>query len=140
MRAQNLVAIAAIISVGLLLTACQKKPAAETLHAAEVSHSAAPVKSALNQKNLGVLPLSDHISTTVTVGTNKECTITPTLLKSGNLQIILAMTTTGNNGRPQSMNVARVLAKPGEPFNVSIGDMNLAFTPQLTMQKRSGVW
>ena len=99
-----------------------------------MAHPATPVKSVLNRKDLGVLPLSNHISTTITLAKNKECTITPTLLKSGNLQIILAMTTTGNDGRPEGMNVARVLAKPGEPFDVSIGDMNLAFTPQLTVQ------
>lgn len=134
MRTQNPVAIVLIMSIGTLLTACQKKPVAEILHAAEMNHSAAPVKSPLNEKNLGVLPLSNHISTTISLGKNRECTITPTLLKSGNLQIILAMETIGVDGKPQAMNVARVLAKSGEPFNVSIGDMNLAFTPQLSAQ------
>jgi len=134
MRVQNPVTLVLIVSIGAFLTACQKKPVEQTLHAAEMSHSSAPVKSSLNQKDLGVLPLSNHISTTVTLGKNKECTITPTLLKSGNIQIILAMETTGADGRPQGMNVARVLAKPGEPFDVSIGDMNLAFTPQIAMQ------
>jgi len=32
------------------------------------------------------------------------------------------------------MNVARVLARPGEPFDVFIDDMDLAFTPQLAAQ------
>lgn len=134
MRVQDPVAIVVIVSIGTLLTACQKKPAARTLHAAEMNHSSATVKSALDQKNLGVLPLANHVSTTVSLGKNRKCTITPTLLRSGNVQIILAMETTGANGRPQGMNVARVLAKPGEPFNVSIGDMNLGFTPQLAGQ------
>jgi hypothetical protein len=132
MRMHNLVAITLIASIGLLLTACQKKSA--ELHAAQMNHSAAAAKGALNQKDLGVLPLSNHISTTVTLGKNRQCTITPTLMKSGDLQIILAMETTGANGTPLAMNVARVLAKPGEPFDVSIGDMDLAFTPQLTVQ------
>jgi hypothetical protein len=38
------------------------------------------------------------------------------------------------DGRPQGMNVARVLARPGEPFDVSIGDVSLAFTPQIDVQ------
>ncbi|MGB7768783.1 MAG: hypothetical protein WBN22_08010 [Verrucomicrobiia bacterium] len=88
----------------------------------------------MNTKDLGVLPLSNHVSTTINLGKNQECTITPTLLKSGNVQIILAMETTSADGRPQGMNVARVLARPGEPFDVSIGDMNLAFTPQMSVQ------
>lgn len=122
--------------MSMLLTACHKKAIEQTLHAAEFSHSKQPVKStsakgALNRKDLGVLPLSNHVSTTITLDKNKECTLTPTLLKSGNLQIIVAMETKGANGRPQGMNVARVLAKPGEPFSVSIGNINLAFTPQL---------
>lgn len=134
MRAQKQVTLVAIALVGLLLTACQKKLAEETLHAAEITHSKAPGKSPLHSKDLGVLRLSNHISTTVTLEGNKKCTFTPTLLGSGDLQIILSIMTTGNNGRPESMNVARVLAQPGEPLNVSIGDMNLAFTPQLAKQ------
>ena len=81
-----------------------------------------------------MLPLSNHISTTVTLDKNRQCTITPTLMKSGNLEIILAMETTKADGTPLGMNVARVLAKPDEPFDVSIGDTDLAFTPQLTVQ------
>ena len=134
MRVQNLVAVTLIISTGALLTACQKKPVGQTLHAAEISHSSLSSTNSLNKKNLGVLPLSNHVSTTVSLGKNKQCTITPTLLKSGNVQIILDMETTDADGRPQGMNVARVLARSGEPFDVSIGDMSLAFTPQLTVQ------
>lgn len=135
MRAQRLVEIVLMISIGLFLTtACQKKPAAETLHAAAVNHSSGSTTNSLSKKDLGVLPLSNHISTTVALGKNRQCTITPTLTKSGDLEIILAMETTGANGAPLGMNVARVLARPGEPFDVSIGDMDLAFTPQLTVQ------
>ncbi len=134
MRAQNLVAVMLIISTGGLLTACQKKSVQQTLHAAEISHSPASSNNSLSKKDLGVLPLSNHVSTTVTLGKNRECTLTPTLLKSGNLQIILAMEITGADGRPKGMNVARVLAHPGEPFSVSIGDMDLAFTPKLAVQ------
>jgi hypothetical protein len=134
MRVQNLVAVTLIISTGALLTACQKKVVGQTLHAAEINHSSVSTTNSLNKKDLGVLPLSNHVSTTISLGKNKECTITPTLLKSGNIQIILAMITTGTDGRPQGMNVARVLAHSGEPFDVAIGDMSLAFTPQLAVQ------
>lgn len=134
MRVQNSVALALIIPIGALLTGCQKKPVAQGLHAAEIKHASVSTKSALNEKDLGVLPLSNHISTTINLGKNKQCTITPTLLEGGNLQIILAMETTGADGRPLGVNIARVVARPGEPFDVSIGDMNLAFTPQLAVQ------
>jgi hypothetical protein len=128
------VAIALMISSGLFMTACQKRPGAKALHAANVNHSTNSVVSSLRKKDLGVLPLSDHVSTTVSLGNNTQCTLTPTLLKGGNLQIILAMETTSINGKLQSVNVARVLTRPGEPFNVSIGDLNLAFTPQVDVQ------
>jgi hypothetical protein len=135
MRVQNPLAIMLIISTGaLLLTACQRKSVEQTLHAAEINHSSLSSSNSLNKTDLGVLPLSNHVSTTVTLGKNRQCTITPTLLKSGNVQIILDMETTDADGRPQGMNVARVLARSGEPFDVSIGDMSLAFTPQLTVQ------
>lgn len=134
MRAHCPVAIMLFISAGLFLTACQKKPAAQTLHAATMNHPSTATNGPLNRKDLGVLPLSNHISTTVTLGKNRQCTITPTLMKSGNLEIILAMETTRSDGTPGGMNVARISAKPGEPFDVSIGDMDLAFTPQLAVQ------
>lgn len=134
MRMQNFIGVGLIFLAGAFLTACRKQPVGQVLHAAEVSHSSAATRSALDEKDLGVLPLSNHIATTISLGERKECTITPTLLRSGNLQIILAMETTGPDGRPQGMNVARVLARPGQPFNVSIGDMNLTFTPQLVNQ------
>ena len=118
MRLNRLAATILILSLGSLLTACQKKPAAETLRAAEMSHSKTTVKSVLNKKDLGILPLSDHVSTTVTLDKNKQCTITPTLLKGGDLQLIVSMEITANDGRPVGMNVARVVAKPGEPFDV----------------------
>ena len=123
-----------IISSGALLTGCQRKPVGQALHAAEINQSSISVTNSLSKKNLGVLPLSNHVSTTITIGKYTQCTLTPTLLKSGNVQIILDMETMDADGRPQGMNVARVLARPGEPFDVSIGDISLAFTPQIDVQ------
>ena len=123
-----------IVSTGALLTGCQKKSVGQTLHAAEMNHSTISATNSLSQKNLGVLPLSNHVSTTITIGKNTQCTLTPTMLKSGDVQIILDMETIDADGRPQGMNVARVLARPGEPFDVSIGDISLAFTPEITVQ------
>ena len=123
-----------IVSTAALLTGCQKKSVGQTLHAAEMNHSTISATNSLSQKNLGVLPLSNHVSTTITIGKNTQCTLTPTMLKSGDVQIILDMETMDAEGRPQGMNVARVLARPGEPFDVSIGDISLAFTPEITVQ------
>ena len=134
MRGRNIVAFIMVISTGALLTGCQRKPVGQTLHAAEINHSSISATNSLTKKDLGVLPLSNHVSTTITVGKNTQCTLTPTLLKSGNVQIILAMETMDADGRPQGMNVARVLARPGEPFDVSIGDISLAFTPEIAVQ------
>ena len=123
-----------IVSTGALLTGCQKKSVGQTLHAAAMNHSSISATNSLSQKNLGVLPLSNHVSTTINIGKNTQCTLTPTMLKSGDVQIILDMETLDADGRPQGMNVARVLARPGEPFDVSIGDISLAFTPEITVQ------
>src|SRR5690242_12420422 len=128
------VAIALIVSTGLCLTACKKSSGEQALRAASINHSTNSATSSLRKKDLGVLPLSDHVSTTVSLGNNTQCTLTPTLLKGGNLQIILAMETTSINGKLKSVNVARVVTHPGEPFNVSIGDLDLAFTPQVAVQ------
>jgi len=134
MFGRNIVALTLIVSTGMLLTGCQKKSVGQTLHAAEMDHSSISVTNSLSQKNFGVLPLSNHVSTTITIGKNTQCTLTPTMLKSGDVQIILDMETMDADGRPQGMNVARVLARPGEPFDVSIGDISLAFTPEIAVQ------
>jgi hypothetical protein len=155
MRMRIIVIMALIVSIGVFLIACEKKPMGkafsnafqqtfkkvfgEKLHAAkhnpvqnQVQFSSSKTATGpLNRKNLGVLPLSNHVSTTVPLGRNTLCTLTPTLLESGNVQIILTMETTGANGRPVGMDVARVLAHSGEPFDVSIDNMDLAFTPQM---------
>ncbi|HUA39499.1 MAG TPA: hypothetical protein VMA35_13995 [Candidatus Sulfopaludibacter sp.] len=119
-----------------------KKVFGEKVRAAETNHirisSSIPSSKAapgpLNRHNLGVLPLSNHVSTTVPLDRNTQCTLTPTLLESGTVQIILTMETTGADGKPVGMNVARVVAHPGEPFDVSIGSLDLAFTPQIAEQ------
>jgi len=134
MFGRKIVVLIMIVSTGALLTGCQKKSVGQTLHAAEMNHSTISATNSLSQKNLGVLPLSNHVSTTITIGKNTQCTLTPTMLKSGDVQIILDMETIDADGRPQGMNVARVLARPGEPFDVSIGDISLAFTPEITVQ------
>ena len=134
MLGRNIVALIMMVSTGALLTGCQKKSVGQTLHAAEMNHSSISATNSLSQKNLGVLPLSNHVSTTITIGKNTQCTLTPTMLKSGDVQIILDMETMDADGRPQGMNVARVLARPGEPFDVSIGDISLAFTPEIAVQ------
>ena len=134
MRGRNIVVLMLITLTGALLTACQKKPVGQTLHAAEINQSSMSATNSLSKKNLGVLPLSNHVSTTISISKNRQCTLTPTVLKSGNVQIILDMETMDADGRPLGMNVARVLARPGEPFDVSIGDVSLAFTPQIDVQ------
>jgi hypothetical protein len=134
MRRRNIVALMLIVLTGALLTACQRKPVGQTLHAAEMNHSSISATNSLSKKDLGVLPLSNHVSTTINISKNRQCTLTPTVLKSGNVQIILDMETMDADGRPLGMNVARVLARPGEPFDVSIGDVSLAFTPQIDVQ------
>ncbi len=154
-----IVIITLIVSVGVIAVAYQKdKPVREALNNTfgptfkkvfgEKLHAANPnpvqyqalgsstnaATGPLNRKNLGVLPLSNHVSTTVPLDRNTQCTLTPTLLESGKLQIILTMETTGADGKPSGMNVARVVAHSGEPFDVSIDNLDLAFTPQIAVQ------
>jgi hypothetical protein len=155
MRMRIVVIITLIISIGVFLVACQKKPVGKMFSNAfqqtykrvfgEKLHAAAPrpapnqaqntssnaATGPLDRKNLGVLPLSNHVSTTIPLDRNTQCTLTPTLLQSGNVQIIVTMETKGADGKPVGMNVARVLARSGEPFDVSMGNMDLAFTPQM---------
>ena len=127
MRAWNFVAVVMAASTGVLLTACQKKPVEQAVHAAEINHPSI----CTNREDLGMLSLSNRIPTTINLHKNKECTITPTLLDGGNLQIILSMETRGSDGKTASMNVTRVINRSGESFEVPIGDMNLVFTPKL---------
>ena len=147
MHAKGLATIMMAVLIGTLTTSCQKKPVeqafqkaleqtlkkvfGQTLHTPETNHVQIPLNRTLDKKDLGMLHLSNHISATVSLGSNKDCTITPTLLEDENVQIILTVQTKGPDGKLEGVSVARVLTRSGEPFDVFIGDMDLAFTPKL---------
>ena len=82
-------------------------------------------------RDLGVIQLTNHYETEIDLGTGKSCTITPRLLDRRELQLTLSFGTKNAAGRPTGLSVTRVTAQPDQPFDITVNDMALTFTPKV---------
>lgn len=128
MGLSHIAVIAAISLSGLLPSSCSKTPASpQSTHAAvktvAVTHS--------NSKDLGVIQLTNRYETEIDLGKGKSCTITPRLLDRHELQLTLSFGSKNAEGRPNGLCVTRVVAEAGKPFDITVNDTNLTFTPRL---------
>lgn len=120
------IAVTALISLsGLLPWSCAKTPA--TSQATKTNVVAAQSKTT----DLGVIQLTNHYETEINLGKGKSCTITPSLLDRHDLQLTLSFGSTDTEGRPTGLCVTRVVAEPDKPFDITVNDTDLTFTPKL---------
>jgi hypothetical protein len=123
------ITVMAVISLsGLLPSSCTKTPAAPQ-HAQTTVTNAAVAQS--KTRDLGVVQLTNHYETEIDLGTGKSCTIIPRLLDHRELQLTLSFGTKNAAGRPTGLSVTRVTAQPDQPFDITVNDMDLIFTPKL---------
>ena len=119
-----------VILSGLLPSSCSsmkgKSPATQ-------QHAPAQTEIATTSKNkdLGELELTNHYETCIQLGAGKSCTIKPSILDHGNLQLVLAFETKKSDGQTDGLSVVQIVTKTGKPFEVAIGDMNFTLTPKL---------
>ena len=123
------IAVIAVISLsGLLPSSCTKTPASPQ-HAQAPATNAVAISS--KTKDLGVIQLTNHYETEIDLGKGESCTITPRLLDRHELQLTLSFGTKNAVGRPTGLCVTRVTAQPDRPFDVTVNDVALTFTPRL---------
>ena len=83
-------------------------------------------------RNLGEISLTNHNETCLRLATGESCTLTPRMLDRHNVQITLALESKNDYGETHDFVVTQVIAQPGKPLEVAVGDLNLTFTPRVT--------
>ena len=109
-----------VILVALLSDSCSTSPR-------QASSGSCPVPTV----ELGVIELSARIPTIVRVGVGTNCTITPTVLLGGELELELAVETPIADSNATRLCQARFAARSGVHHTVSVGDVLIGLTPKL---------
>jgi len=128
MGLSHIAVIAAISLGGLWPSSCSKTPASP--QHAQVAGANTAVKQS-KTRDLGVIQLTNHYETEIELGKGQSCTITPQLLDRRDLQLTLSFGSKNADGRPTGLCVTRVVAQQDKPFDITVNDMDLAFTPRL---------
>jgi len=140
MGVSHIAVIAAISLSGLLPFSCSKtssstaakKHAPGTNTAAANSGPTVPTPS--NIKDLGELELTNRYETCVNLGAGRSCTITPKLLDRNSLQLTMTVQSRKPDGKTAGFVVTQVITRPGKPFEVAIGDMDITITPEIAKE------
>ena len=137
MGVSHIAVIAAISLSGLLPSSCSKTFFAKEAKKQAPSHNPAAANSnpagsvPTNAKDLGELQLTNRYETCVNLGAGRSCIITPNLLGRDNLQLTMALQSKRTDGRTSGFIVTQVTARPGKPFEVVIGDVDITVTPEI---------
>jgi hypothetical protein len=82
-------------------------------------------------KDLGVLQLTNHYETLVPFGPKRDCRIVPRMLDRHNVLLTLTVESKGADGKVAGLSVVQVTGKTEQPFEISIGDTDFSFTPEI---------
>lgn len=140
MGVSHIAVIAAISLSGLLPSSCSKtspsttakKPAPSTNPATANLSPAASTPA--NTKDLGEIELTNRFETCVNLGAGRSCSITPKLLDRDNLQLTMTLQSKQANGKTAGLIITQVTTRPGKPFEVAIGDMDITITPEIVQE------
>ncbi len=137
MATAHIATVLALALTGFLPSSCTKTSAAKKtgapVVAAASSTNSVPSVPA-NNKDIGVLNLTNHYETTIDLGAGKSCRITPRMLGRKDLQLTLTLETKQADGQMAGLNVTQVTTRPGKTFDVKIGDVKITLTPNFVDQ------
>ena len=85
-------------------------------------------------KDLGVLTMTNHYETLVKVDKDRDCRIVPNIVDRKNIQLTLTLESKSANGGTSGLSVVQLVGKPQDHFEVSIGDTDFTFTPQIASE------
>ena len=123
---------AAITLSGLWPSSCSKAPApSQRAKAAETNVVAAAKPSKSKTEDLGVIQLTNHLETEINLGKGASCTIKPLMVDRHNLQLTLSFGSKNAEGKPTGLCITRVNAKSDLPFDITVNEVALTFTPKL---------
>jgi len=123
-----------VFLTSLLPASCHKSaPVQKSAPPAVVAARINPANS--TDRYLGDISLTNHDETSFRLTSGENCTLTPKLLDSHNLQITLAIETKNDYGETHDFSVTQVVGQPGKPFEVAVDDIKVCFTPRLVEQR-----
>ena len=140
MGVSHIAIFAAISLSGLLPLSCSKTSTstASKQHAPSHSSTAANPNPAASTpsgaKDLGELALTNRFETCVNLGAGRSCTITPRLLDRNSVQLTMSLESRQSDGRTSGLIVTQVTTRPGKPFEVAIGDVDITLTPDIVQE------
>jgi hypothetical protein len=122
-----------IFLTGLLPASCHKTaPVKKATPSAVAAIGTNGVVSA--NRDLGEISLTNHNDTCLWLPTGESFTLTPKLLDKHNVQITLSLESKNDYGETHNFAVTQVIAQPGKPLEVAVGDLNLTFTPRVNQE------
>jgi hypothetical protein len=105
------------------------------------SKAAAPATSAKaapaaqsSVKDLGTIQMTNNYETFVSLGKGKDCRMVPKILDRKDIQIMLTFESKKPDGTTTGLSVAQLQGTTDKPFEVSVGDTDFTFTPQIAAQ------
>jgi hypothetical protein len=110
------------------LFGCHKAAAPAT-----ATKAAAPAAES-NVKDLGILQMTNNYETCVSIGKDKDCRMIPKILDHKDIQIMLTFETKKPDGKTTGLSVVQLQGTTDKPFEVSFGDTDFTFTPQIAGQ------
>lgn len=140
MGVSHIAVIATISLSGLVPSSCSKVFSAREAknHVTSTNTPAANPDQAdsatSNIRDLGELELTNRYETCVNLGAGRSCIITPKLLNRDNVQLTMTLQSRQADGKTAGLIVTQVTTRPGKPFEVAIGDMDITITPQIAKE------
>jgi hypothetical protein len=92
------------------------------------------VSTPSSAKDLGELTLTNRYETCINLGAGRSCTITPKLLDRNSLQLTMALQSKQANGKTAGLIITQVITRPGQPFEVAVGDIDITLTPEIVQE------
>lgn len=94
--------------------------------------AAAPNAAAQSKiKDLGTLPMTNGFETCLKFGPTRDARMVPRMVDRHNVQITLTVESRSVDGRTAGLNIVQLSGDAQKQFEVSIGDTDFTFTPQI---------
>ena len=137
MGLSHVAVIAAISLSGLLPSSCSKQPAPPAQHnkvvvTNSIATNTAPAAAAPSKtRDLGVIQLTNHFEREIDLGNGRTFTIVPRAVDRRNVALTLSFGIKDPGGKMLGLSVTRVTAQTDKPFEITVNDEDMTFTPKV---------
>lgn len=115
-----------VFLTGLLPASCHKNVVKTDAATATIVAT-----NASSTRNLGEIVLTNANETWLQLADGKYCILTPKLIDAKSFRLTVALESPNANGETEEFSVSQITASPGKQLEMSIGNLNFAFTPRI---------